>query len=109
MAADFKNAYGKLVAATWHDPALVTQLRADPARVLAQYGFPAIKAGTKFNISVVAPTGHGTFESQQAAWSLGDQTGEINLYIPQVPTKGATSGLQQEIDGTTCTPCCCCT
>jgi len=122
MPADFKTAYGKLIAATWQDPKVVKSLKANPDATLKKYGLPGVPAGASVEVQVVKPTGHGTIESQQASFVSAKETGKLTLWIPAAPTAktwarvGSTVGpivnLRAKMDGgnsCTCTPCCCCT
>ncbi len=106
----FRSAYGKLVAATWQDSKVLAALKKNPARVLAKYGLHT-KPGAKINVEVVAPTGYGSVESQQAAWALGQSKGVYTVYIPSKlkarPSIGG--GIGPVADSCCCTPCCCCT
>jgi hypothetical protein len=97
-------AYAKLVAATWQDDSVLAHLKQNPVEVLNKYGLKT-KAGATVQIDVVEPTGEGNFQSQLAAWVLGDRTGKYTLWIPEKPQEVPGSSD----DGCTCTPCCSCT
>jgi hypothetical protein len=106
-AQTLRHAYGKLVAATWTDPKVAAELKENPARVLKAYGFPPPKGKAHVSVEFVKPTGEGSFQSQQAAWALGESTGHYTIWIPTKPA--GMHPIAENGNCTTCTPCCCCT
>jgi hypothetical protein len=101
--SEFRSGYGKLVAATWSDPSLVAKLKADPAKVLGQYGID-VGSDAKVRVVEMVPTGQGDFSEQWEDWKAGT----YDLFVPSKPSSVGSGGAAQDTN-TTCTPCCTCT
>jgi len=110
----FVGAYTKLLTQAWSDEAFMKRVRSDPRPALEELGL-TVPAGTK--ISIEDTKGEGNLDTQVSLWEEGIASGEVTLYVPEVPqidtAELSESELANVAGGTTycccCSPCCTCT
>jgi hypothetical protein len=110
----FVGAYTKLLTQAWSDEAFMRRVRSSPNEALAEVGLN-VPAGTK--ISIRDTQGEGNLDDQVSLWEQGISSGNVTLYVPEVPQIDTAELSESELagvaGGTTycccCSPCCTCT
>jgi hypothetical protein len=113
--------YGNLVGRIWENEQLFEQLKAEPKKVLKDFGFD-IPEDARVNLIIRELNTQGNPDTQMDMFSKGEQTGVYDIIIPTKPAELDPSELplQEEVlelmaGGTEtamagCCPCstCCC-
>jgi hypothetical protein len=110
----FVGAYTKLLTQAWSDEAFMKQVRSNPNQALEEVGL-SVPAGTKVNIQ--DSQGEGNLDEQVSLWEKGIASGEVTLYVPEVPQIDTAELSESELAGVAggdsycccCSPCCTCT
>ena len=114
----FLHAYGSLLVMSWGNPALKNRFKADPEKVLKEFGLDP--EGAKVVIeSPGQPGPQATPESAVKLWNDGKKSGTIRFYYPEEPPADLKTAVlsDQELEAVaggwsvsccSCTPCCCC-
>jgi len=116
----FLHSYGNFLVQSWGNPALKKRFKADPAKVLTEFGLDPEGAA----IQVDSPKGPpglagATPESQVKMWNDGKKAGKIRFIYPEEPPQDLkTADLSDaeleaiaggwSIGSCCCSPCCCC-
>jgi len=110
------RSYGHLVNSLWENESLVEELKAQPHKVLNEYGFE-IPADAKVNLLFRELNVEGSPTTQADMLAKGEETGVYDIVIPTKPADIDTSELplQEEVlelmaggAEAGCCPCCCC-
>ena len=112
--SQFVGGYTKLLTNAWSDEAYMQRVKSDPLQVLDEVGLK-VPAGTKVTIKDSA--GEGNLDEQVNLWEQGLKSGDITLYVPQVPQIETAELSEGELAGVAggdsycccCSPCCTCT
>jgi hypothetical protein len=110
----FVGAYTKLLTQAWSDEAFMQRVRSDPRPALEEVGL-SVPANAK--ISIQDSQGEGDLDEQVSLWEQGLSSGEITLYVPNVPQVDTAELSESELSGVAggdtycccCSPCCTCT
>jgi hypothetical protein len=114
----FLHAYGSLLVMSWGNPALKKRLKADPAKVLKEFGLDPEGA----QVTIEAPGAPGpntTAESAVKLWNDGKKAGKIRFIYPEEPPQDLKTAVLSDQDleavaggwsvgSCCCTPCCSC-
>jgi len=114
----FLHAYGSVLVMSWGNPALKKRLKADPAKVLKEFGLDAEGA----QVSLEAPGAPGpqaTSDSAVKLWNDGKKAGKIRFIYPEEPPQDLKTAVLSDQDleavaggwsvgSCCCTPCCSC-
>jgi hypothetical protein len=114
----FLHAYGSLLVMSWGNPALKKRLKADPAKVLKEFGLDAEGA----QVTLEAPGSPGpnaTADSAVKLWNDGKKAGKIRFIYPEEPPQDLKTAVLSDQDleavaggwsvgSCCCTPCCSC-
>ena len=93
----------------------MSKVKANPAQALEEAGL-TIPAGATVTIS--DSKGEGSLDDQVKLWEEGATSGNITLYVPDVPQIETTELSESELEGVAggdtsycccCSPCCTCT
>jgi hypothetical protein len=114
----FLHAYGSLLVQSWGNPAVKKRLKADPAKVLKEFGLDPEGAQVVLE-TPGPPSPQATPESQVKLWNDGKKAGKIRLLYPEEPPQDLkTAELSDQdleaiaggwsIGSCCCTPCCSC-
>ncbi|NLG48557.1 MAG: hypothetical protein GX552_00430 [Chloroflexi bacterium] len=112
----FVTKYGQLLSQAWsEDGKFIAALKADPSKVLLEFGLDP--QGAQINI-ITTIQEDGSLEDQIRLWEEGKTKGAIDLYIPlEQPAELSEVELSdEELEAVaggaacscTCTPCCSC-
>jgi hypothetical protein len=112
---DVLKSYSSLVSHIWEDEQVLEQLKADPKKVLSNFGFD-IPADAQVNLIIRDLNTDGTPETQVDMLTKGDETGVYDIIIPLKPEGVDVDDLplKEEVlelmGGAGCCPCstCCC-
>ncbi len=110
----FVGAYTKLLTQAWSDEAFMSRVRSNPQQALEEVGL-TVPAGTK--ISIRDTQGEGNLDDQVSLWEQGISSGNVTLYVPEVPQIDTAELSESELAGVAggstycccCSPCCTCT
>ena len=110
----FVGAYTKLLTNAWSDEAYMQKVRADPKQALGEVGLDVPGSAT---ITVKDSQGEGSLDEQVRLWTEGKTSGDITLYVPDVPQIDTSELSESELAGVAggtdycccCSPCCTCT
>ena len=111
----FVGAYTKLLTQAWSDEAFMQRVRSNPNQALEEVGL-SVPAGTK--VSVQDSQGEGDLDQQVSLWEQGIASGNVTLYVPNVPQIDTAELSESELAGVAggadsycccCSPCCTCT
>ncbi|NIM48280.1 MAG: hypothetical protein GTO22_03325 [Gemmatimonadales bacterium] len=116
----FLEAYGAFLVQSWGQPPLKKAFKADPAKVLKEFGLDA--EGAEIMVEPPDPTVGpevATAESAARLWNEGKKAGKIRFIYPeQPPTQMEAMELSDDqleavaggwsIGSCCCSPCCCC-
>jgi hypothetical protein len=112
--AQFVRSYTKVLTNAWSDQAFLDRLKSSPKDTLAEYGLDVGGA----SVSVVTEVrGEGSLDEQVELWEKGKSTGEITLFVPDIPqveTEELSDEALESVAGgdsycCCCSPCCTCT
>jgi hypothetical protein len=113
--SQFVGAYTKLLTNAWSDEAFMKRVRSDPKQSLEEVGL-SVPAGATVHIE--DSQGEGNLDEQVKLWEQGTASGNITLYVPDVPQIDTTELSESELEGVAggdntycccCSPCCTCT
>ena len=114
----FLHAYGNLLVMSWGNPALKKRLKAEPARVLKEFGLDP--EGAEVTIEAPgAPSPQATADSAVKLWNEGKKAGKIRFFYPEEPPQDLKTAVLSDQDleaiaggwsvsSCCCTPCCSC-
>ena len=114
----FLHAYGSFLVMSWGNPALKNRFKADPEKVLKEFGLDP--EGAKIVIEKPGPPGpNATADSAVKLWNEGKKAGKIRFFYPEEPPADLKTAVlsDQELEAVaggwsvsccSCTPCCCC-
>jgi hypothetical protein len=114
----FLHAYGSLLVMSWGNPALKKRLKAEPARVLKEFGLDPEGASVEL-VSPGTPGPQATADSAVKLWNDGKKAGKIKFYYPEEPPQDLKTAVLSDQDleaiaggwsvsSCCCTPCCSC-
>ena len=113
--SQFVGAYTKLLTNAWSDEAFMKRVRSDPKQSLEEVGL-SVPAGATIHIEDTK--GEGNLDEQVKLWEEGTASGNITLYVPDVPQIDTAELSESELEGVAggdttycccCSPCCTCT
>jgi hypothetical protein len=114
----FLHAYGSLLVMSWGNPALKKRLKADPAKVLKEFGLDS--EGAEVVLEAPGPPNpQATPESAVKLWNDGKKAGRIRFIYPEEPPQDLKTAVLSDQDleaiaggwsigSCCCTPCCSC-
>jgi hypothetical protein len=114
----FLHAYGSLLVMSWGNPSLKSRLKADPAKVVKEFGLDP--EGARIVLEPPGPPGpQATPESAVKLWNDGKKAGTIRFIYPEEPPQELKTADLSDADleaiaggwSVCCcssTPCCCC-
>ena len=114
----FLHAYGSILVMSWGNPALKKRFKADPAKVLKEFGLDA--EGAQVVLEPPGPPGpQATPESAVKLWNDGKKAGKIRFIYPEEPPQDLKTAVLSDQDleaiaggwsigSCCCSPCCCC-
>jgi hypothetical protein len=110
----FVGAYTKLLTNAWSDEAFMQRVRSNPSQALEEVGL-SVPSGTKITVS--DSKGEGNLDEQVTLWEQGIASGEVTLYVPEVPQIDTAELSESELANVAggdsycccCSPCCTCT
>jgi hypothetical protein len=117
----FLHAYGSLLVMSWGNPALKKKLKAEPAKVLKEFGLDPEGAQVVLE-PPGAPGPQATPESAVRLWNDGKKAGQVRFIYPDEPPEDLKTAVlsDQDLEGIAggtwydlgscccCTPCCSC-
>ena len=111
---EFVGGYTKLLTNAWSDDAFMKRIRSNPTEALEEVGLK-VPSGAK--IDVRESQGQGNLDDQVKLWEEGSASGNITLYVPDVPQIDTAELSESELSGVAggtdycccCSPCCTCT
>jgi hypothetical protein len=112
--AQFVGAYTKLLTNAWADESYMQKVRSDPGPALEEVG---LKVPAGATVTIADSQGEGDLDEQVKLWEEGAKSGNITLYVPEVPQIDTTELSESELAGVAggdnycccCSPCCTCT
>ena len=114
----FLHAYGSLLVMSWGNPALKKRFKADPSKVLSEFGLDPEGAQVVLE-APGAPSPQATPESAVKLWNDGKKAGKIRFIYPEEPPQDLKTAVLSDQDleaiaggwsigSCCCTPCCSC-
>ena len=89
---EFVGGYTKLLTNAWSDEAFMQRVRSNPAQVLEEVG---LKVPSGATVTISDSKGEGNLDDQVKLWEEGAKSGNITLYVPDVPRSRPLSSPSQ--------------